>query len=253
MSDKAIAAAAQALLDARVSASRLEVAQHPWAPATEADAYAVQAVVTEGTGPVGGWKIGAPAPDGNASFAPLPEAGVYPSGTALADGEHRIHGIEVEIAFRLRADLPTRDAPYSRDEVAAAIEAAVPIIEVVETRLSDRDAANGMWALADFLSHGELVVGDPVTNWQEVEMNEVAVTLNFDDKIIVDRPCRNAGGQPLDLVVRLADICNSHCGGLKAGQVVTTGSLMGLELAWPGVHVSTSIAGVGDVNLRFIA
>ena len=251
MSDKTIAAAARALLAARSESTPLDVSGHPWAPGSADDAYALQAAVTEGTGPVGGWKIGAPAPDAEASFSPLPEAGVYPSGAAIANGDHRMYGIEVEVAFRLAHDLSSRDAPYQLDEVATAIEAAVPIIEVVETRLSDREAANGLWALGDFLSHGELIVGEPVPNWREIAMDELAVNLRFDNQVIVDRICRNAGGHPLDMVVRLADICANHCGGLKAGQVVTTGSLMGLELAWAGATVTATIGNVGDVNVRF--
>ena len=49
-----------------------------------------------------------------------------------------------------------------------------------------------------------------------------------------DGSANRKGGRPkvsgeiIDLVVRLANLCGIHCGGLRAGQIVTTGSLMGL-------------------------
>jgi 2-keto-4-pentenoate hydratase len=246
-----IAAAAAALCNARDGRLKVDVAGHPWAPASEADAYAVQTAVAETAGPVGGWKVGAPSPRGHASFAPLPVSGFVPSGTTLADGVHRMRGIEVEIAFRLSRDLPQRESEYSREEVLGAIDAVLPVIEVVETRLSDRSAANGLWALADSVSHGELVLGKAIESWQGLNLDEVHVTLQFAGKTIVDRACRNAGDRPSDMVVRLANICNDHCGGLKAGQIVTTGSLMGLEVAGFQNDVVANTQGLGGVTVSF--
>ena len=251
MNESEIAAAANALLRARASNAPLDVDAQPSVPSSLADAYAIQALVAAGTGAVGGWKIGAPSPRAPATFAPLASAGVCASGIALGDGGRRMRGIEVEVAYRLAKGLPSRCEAYEADEVAVAVDAVLPIIEVVETRLSDRNAGNGMWALADNLSHGELVVGNAVKAWQDLRLEELAVLLRFDGEVIVDRVCRNAAGHPFDLLVRLANLCGTHCGGLRAGQIVTTGSLMGLELAPVGAMVSATIEGVGTVEMKF--
>ena len=243
--------AGEALIKARASSTRLDVAKHSAAPSSQTDAYAIQAFVAAQLGAIGGWKVGAPSPKGQASFAPIARAGVCASGVSLRDGAVRMRGIEVELAYRLAIDLPHRTAPYEAQDVAAAIDAVLPIIEVVETRLSDRSAANGMWALADNLSHGELVFGEPISRWQALSLAEVAVSLHFDGAVVIERSCRNAGGHPFDLVVRLANLCGTHCGGLRAGQIVTTGSLMGLELAPVGAKVSAAIGDVGTVTVNF--
>jgi 2-keto-4-pentenoate hydratase len=251
LNESEITAAGAALLAARASHTRMDVNKQPAMPSGVADAYAIQAIVAAASGAIGAWKIGAPAPHAQASYAPLAHSGVCASGITLADGGHRMRGIEVEVAYRLAKDLPPRSAPYTADEVADAIDAALPIIEVVETRLSDRTAADGMWALADNQSHGELVLGQPVGAWQDLSLDKVAVLLRFDNEIIIDRLCHNAGGRPFDMVLRLANLCGDHCGGLRAGQIVTTGSLMGLELAPAGAMVSATIAGVGTVEVGF--
>ena len=123
--------------------------------------------------------------------------------------------------------------------------------EVVESRLLDRDKAVAMWMLADNQSHGELIFGQPVSAWQELPLDEIAVRLTFDYDVMVDRTCRNAGGQPLDMVVKLANLCGTHCGGLLAGQIVTTGSLMGVEFAPTNALVSATVGGLGSVSLQF--
>jgi 2-keto-4-pentenoate hydratase len=251
LNESQIAAAGEALLSARATHTPLEVGKHPSMPSKPDDAYAIQAFVAAATGALGGWKIGAPSPAAQATFAPIAGACVRTSGVALHDGGRRLRGIEVEVAYRLANDLLPRSTPYEAHEVARAVDAMLPVIEVVETRLTDRQAADGLWALADNLSHGELVLGEPVSAWQDLPSAEFAVLLRFDDNIIVDRACHNAGGQPFDLVVRLANLCGNHCGGLRAGQIVTTGSLMGLEFAPPGAMVSATIGGIGAVEVKF--
>jgi 2-keto-4-pentenoate hydratase len=57
-------------------------------------------------------------------------------------------GVEGEVAFRFRYGLPPRVAPYTRDEVAAAVDACVAI-EVVSSRFANPDAATFYEKLAD--------------------------------------------------------------------------------------------------------
>ena len=53
------------------------------------------------------------------------------------------------------------------------------------------------------------------------------------------------------MVVRLANLCGTHCGGLKAGQIVTTGSLMGIEIAPFQAKVTASVGHLGQVSVNF--
>src|SRR5580698_10412329 len=99
-------------------------------------------------GPVGGWKVGAPTPEAVPIYAPMPKAWIVPSGATLA-GPHRYRGLEAEIAFVMGEDLPPREKPYSREEVVAAIASCHPVIEVLETGLTDPPKAEKLSAVAD--------------------------------------------------------------------------------------------------------
>ena len=77
------------------------------------------------------------------------------------------------------------------------------------------------------------------------------VSLHFNSDEVLHRTCRNAGGHPLELVVRLANLCAGHCGGLRAGQIVTTGSLMGIEVAPFQASVTANVGDLGQVTVSF--
>jgi 2-keto-4-pentenoate hydratase len=135
--------------------------------------------------------------------------------------------------------------------VAEAIDAVLPAIEEVETRLADREAAGLLWHVADNQANGALVLGPARTDWRVIDVCAPRVRLAFDGETVLDRECRNRAGDPFGQVVRLANLAGAHCGGLRAGQVITTGSLVGIVPAPAGSRVEAEIAGLGTVALRF--
>jgi 2-keto-4-pentenoate hydratase len=246
MHDQHSRAAADLLLEARERGTALDVEGLACAPESLDQVYAIQALVAPALGAVGGWKVAGPA------FAPLAASGVLASPAALPAARFPLRGIEVEVGYRLGADLPGRDAPYGEEEVAAAVDAVLATIEVVESRLVDRERAGALWALADNQSHGALVLG-PLHQgaWRAFDVAELHVELGFDGETIVDRLCHNAAGPPLEQLVMLANACRGHCGGLRKGQIVTTGSLMGIEYAPPGARVRAVVERLGEVEVGF--
>ena len=163
----------------------------------------------------------------------------------------RLRGIEVEVGFQLGINLPPRALPYQREDLAFAIEHVMPVIEVVETRLDDWLGAGLHAQLADLLSHGALVVGRrrPFTpTWFDLSRTEAM--LRFDGQMAA----HTVGGHPSPDVGRLLVWLANHCatrGGLRAGQIITTGSCTGMVFASPGTGVSAGIDGLGGLGVSF--
>ncbi|WP_290969472.1 fumarylacetoacetate hydrolase family protein [Herbaspirillum sp.] len=241
---------AQALYRARKEGARI-----PSALLQSADrsaAYAIQDATLAAIGPIGGWKVGAARTGAEPTCAPLPAQCLLPDGVAFSGPAWRLRGIEAEVAFLLGADLPPRPAAYSVQEVAAAIVAVMPVIEVVETRLSDWFDAPPPALLADLLSHGALVMGprqpfDPA--WLDLRKTEAV--LHFNDQVVAHtvggHPCPDIGA----LLAWLANHCMRRNGGLKRGQVLTTGSCTGMLFASQGMRVNADIAGLAPLSLSF--
>lgn len=219
-------------------------------PANRDDAFAAQALQLRSLGPVGGWKVGARHATAEPSCAPLPASGLLPSGATLDGPAWRMRGLEVELAVRLGRDLEA-DAPPSAQQVRLALDAVLPAVEVVETRLADWAGSDPLAQLADLQTHGALVLGAPQAVPAQLDLRDVVAYLAADGQ-----PLASArGGNPAADLFRLLGWLAAHCTRqgtpLRAGQVVTTGSCTGLLFAAAGTQVQAELQGIGQVRLQF--
>lgn len=243
-----IAAAASALLKARRSRTWLTGLPAGARPENMEEVYAIQAAVAAELGPIGGFKVGAPAADAEPSGAPLNAQQLRFDATPFEAAIFNITGIEAEIGYRLGADLPPRETPYTRDEVMAAIATLHPIIEVVDTRFTALGVTDALSHAADQINHGALVVGPAVADWRHIDPPALPVRLTFNGAVAAEHVGGNAAGEPIRLVQWLANTSARRFGGLRAGMVVTTGSCTGLLLVPPGTAVRAEFTGVGVVE-----
>jgi 2-keto-4-pentenoate hydratase len=220
------------------------------APADTAQAYRVQALLMDHLGPIGGWKVGSPAPDGPISCAPMPLAGIFTAPHAFDGSRFTQREVEAEICFRLAADLPASGAPYDADAVLAAIATCHPGIEVLQSAYADPDGAGTLAVLADLIQHGAYVVGEPIAGWRGVDFASLTVT-----QTIAGGPGRRATGNPagdmVRLLVWLANEGATWAGGLRAGQVVTCGSWTGKTPCPAGGEAVAAFEEATPVIVRF--
>mgnify|MGYP002630338331 CR=1 FL=1 len=254
--DSNIQEAARLLIAARKAktpADAVDTAGLGCAPNTLDDAYRIQQAVVSEFGDVGAWKTSAPSAEAVPIRAPIFAADVYPNQAEVPDGTFRLIGIEAEIAFRLGCDLPARDTAYSPSDIIASVDAMLPVLEIVDSRLSDFTAAGAFWKLADNQVNGGLVIGAPVTDWQNIDPQLQPVVLKIDGEIAAEAIGGNPAGSLVDLIARLANDCGDHCGGLQAGQIITTGSMTGIIFVSPGARIVAEFDGLGDVGVTMMA
>jgi 2-keto-4-pentenoate hydratase len=200
---------------------------------------------------IGGWKIGAGAPDATPFFAPMPRAWMASSGAILSGPTYRYRVLEAEISFLIGQDLPPRATPYTREEVVAAIASCHPAIEELESGLIDPKAANPLSALADLQMHGGFIHGPASANWKSIDFSKETVTLSIDGVVQVERTGSNTSGDLMRLLPYLANEGAARTGGLKAGQWITTGSWTGNTPALAGSQAEARFGHAGRVSLRF--
>jgi 2-keto-4-pentenoate hydratase len=220
-------------------------------PADRAGAYLIQAAIMAELGPIGGWKVGSPSPDGPIQCAPLPASGIVASPAAIPSEGSRIRGLEAEIAFRMAHDLPPRATPYTRDEVIAAIATAHPAIELLESRFIDPDAVAPATNLADTQAHGGFVYGPGLADWHHIDFAAETVTQFVDGEIHMRRtgnPC----GDMLRLVLWMANEGAVWAGGLKEGQFVTCGSWTGKTSVRSHARLRVVFPSVGEAVADYV-
>ncbi len=249
--------AAHLLLEARRTATPITDLPTPLQPTSIEEAYFVQDKMVrviedeQGHG-VRGWKVGAPSPDATPLFGPMPFAWIADNASLLAGHRYRLRGLEAEISFLIGQDLPPREAPYTREEIVAAIASCHPAIEELEAGLAEPSKVARFTMIADLQMHGGFIHGPAVHGWQQIDFAKESVTLAVDGSVRVERTASNtAGTDLLRLVLYLANEGAARTGGLKRGSWITTGSWTGNTLASPGSSVDVHFSTAGGVSLRF--
>lgn len=229
--------AAQILLARRQSRRQGGRLPEACRPRTLAQGWQVQQRVAQAwPDAIAGWKCGLPTP-GKLVAGPifrrdvqalaLGDAGVALRGVAAGADNCRF---EQEIGFVLAHDLPPRAEPYTPAEVDAAIGHACCAIEVVGGRYTTEAAAEAAFPelLADGLFNSGLLLGPAFDDrpWREFDLS-IAV-----DGKRTTHAARNADGEPRPGLYWLANFLRENGLGLKAGQVVITGSMAGVP-TWP--------------------
>jgi 2-keto-4-pentenoate hydratase len=244
-----------AVLTRRLLAARKGAVQVPQADALPPDrptAFAVQDATLAALGPIGGWKVGAKGPDLEPSCAPLPASGLLATGARLVGLPWRLRGIEVEVALRLGKDLVPASAAMDVAQLRDAVDAVLPVIEVVETRLAGWRDSQPLAQLADLQSHGALIVGlASELPAAEVDLRTVQAYLAFDGQAVASTRGANPAADIWRLLGWLAWHCVQRGQPLRAGQIVTTGSCTGMLFAPEGALVQAQLAGIGLVELQF--
>lgn len=209
------------------------------------EAYRIQAEVARSIGQVGGFKV-ANKPGAPRIMAPIFSKDIVTAPASLDLPPEEDIGIELEVGFRIERALPDSGIPNRREAIARCLS-ALPVIEIVRTRL--RHDASPILKLADNQINGGLVLGAPVADWTSLSLGTVAASLQLGDDRVLDGMACVPGGDAFENFLVLEQMLGDHCGGLQPGQVVITGSLNGLPYVRAGIGVRGWIDGLGDVSL----
>lgn len=227
-------------------------------PSSAAEAYAIQSEIVRLSGhEVRGFKVGSTSQEAQRLLGTT-EPG---SGPILAPYLHttparvaivplQMPAVEGEFAFRLGQDLPPRDAAYGHAEVARAIEAAAGAIEVVGTRLAGGLAGKGRFLVtADGGVNVALVTGPWTTDWRGLDLKAHGVAIGINGHERGRGEGARALGDPMNVMVWLANQQSGFGRGLKAGDIVSTGTCTGLDRIKPGDQVVADFGSLGRVEI----
>jgi len=254
LSAAAVDAAAHHLVAARTTARPAGRLACELRPVSASDAIAIQQRVAEILhASIGGWKCSLPNA-GKTIVAPIfadlihshSPAAVYPVDAAAA--------IEPEIACVLARDLPARAAPYTEDEVRAAVGEVRLVLELIGCRYADPADLPSVEMLADNGNNQGLYVGPAIAHpWQQ-SLAALALTISGPDGQILARDGRHPDAHPLRPLAWLAnELGSARWGGrgLAAGQIVTTGSYAGVLRVPLATMLAIRFGDLGTIDVEF--
>ncbi len=252
---------AHRLWEARRDGYRIRVEEGE-RPAGEAEAYAVQRGITEiSARAIAGFKIGATARVAmdvlgveGPFFGPLYRETFRRDGATVHLPMAHSPGIECEFVVGLASDLPPRAAPWSLEEVRAAVAWVAPGLEIVGTRLESGLAGAGVLAIADGGANIDFVLGSTDGDWPGADLSSHPVVLGVNGS---EAASGNSGmlvfGDPIAGVAWLANQPEIAPRGLRAGDAITTGTCTGIRPLSPGDEVVADYGSLGAVRASFRA
>lgn len=216
------------------------------------DAWQVQQAVTLALGQaVGGWKAALPGP-GKLVVGPIYQPAI--SRSALCSVPFPVDSapdslkIETELAFVLAADLPAREQPFTEAEVDAAVGGVHAALEICASRYSDPTGLPFPEMLADGLVNNGIWLGPELA-----ASDSPAFELRWQagDEAPQTVQGKHPNGHPRAPLYWLANFLRERGLGLKAGQVVITGSYAGVLTVAAGKTLRFDYAGLARFEVEF--
>ncbi len=253
--------AAQRIAASRRSRAPLRALSVDLAPPDEAAGYRTQRAVHDlllpQYGAIVGFKIGCtsavmqqyldiPHPCSGGVFA----KGVHDSGVSLPAADYVRVGVECEIAVRLGRDLAPSQAPFTADDVAPAIEAYLPAIEIVDDRYVDWAALGAPTLIADDFFAAGCVLGQPVGRSRAPDLRDVVGRTVINGAEAGQGRGADVLGHPHHALAWLANHLAAEGKGLRAGQLVLTGSLVKTVWLAAGDSVEIDLSDLGTVSAK---
>ena len=229
-------------------------------PKSSEEAYAIQEEIAALCGaPSRGFKVGSTSVEAQRLLgtdepgsAPLLAPYVYESPARILIAPAHTPAVEGEFALKLGRDLPRRAAPYTMDEISDAVAAVAGAVEVVGTRLSGGLAGKGrLLVTADCGANIAFVSGPWRHDVRSLDLKTHSAAMTINGALRGTGTGERALGNPMNVLLWLANHQSVRGRGLKAGEIISTGTCTGLDPVRPGDRVQADFGHLGSVEISF--
>jgi 2-keto-4-pentenoate hydratase len=261
MEDTAARRAAEKLLAEHKANLQFKPLGPPAAPATLSDAYDIQekyvGLLREQHGDAVGYKVGLTSATMQA-FCGIdhPIAGVvlerrvHRSGATVRRSDLGRLGLEFEIAVRIKSDVPITNMPWTAETIEPHIDGVCPAIELVDDRGADYANLDVLSLVADNSWNGGIVLSEFASAWPDLASLRGRAT--NDRGAIGEGHGRDILGHPFNSVAWLATQLAARGEGLKAGQIVMTGSVMKTVFPEADANYRFDLEHLGFVEVQLV-
>ncbi len=223
------------------------------------DAYQIQAehvrrVLGDIGGEVVGFKLGGTTEPVLARLnldspfvGPIFSSRTYESPALLHRADFIACIVETEIGVRIGRDLG--DTVPTRDDLIAAIDSVFPAIEIADSRLHDWSQVSAAAIISDNGYAGAWIRGKDVTQWRDIDLVGLPVTLRKDGEVIREGSGALVLGDPLRALGMLISDLHQRGQILRAGTLVSTGSCIAPFPSPNGGHFVADFGALGSVTM----
>ena len=182
-------------------------------------------------------------------FGQMTSGMVFNEGEAIRTDTMIAPRAEAEVAFMLKRDL--MGPGVTAADVLRATDCVMPCFEIVDSRIKD-------WKIkiqdtvADNASCGVLTLGGLRKDPRKLDLALAGMVLEKNGELISTSTGAAVQGSPVNAVAWLANTLGRLGIGLKAGEVILSGSQSPLVPVKAGDSLVCSVGGLGSTSVRFI-
>jgi 2-keto-4-pentenoate hydratase len=213
-----------------------------------------QALVARGERVIG-WKVGFTSQALQQSygvtepvFGFMLASGVFSSGDAVPSSRFVGLAVEVETAFRMKADLSGPGATAA--SALSAVGEIIPSFELIDFRISGKP--RGTDVIADGVYANAIVLGSPVPLPPGFDLAQESVVFEHNGRVVATNTAGEVMGSPLNSLAWLVNALARTERRLRAGDVVLTGSICKVLRPKAGESIGASFTRLGSVSCRFV-
>jgi 2-keto-4-pentenoate hydratase len=203
---------------------------------------------------VAGWKAGFTNKAGQEAWqvtepvcAFLLASGVLSSGAEISAARFVKPGVEAEIAFVMKHELAGPGVTATR--ALQTVEGALPALELIDFRHGGK--AIGTDAVADGVYAKAVVLGGALTPLAGVDLALEGLVYEQSGVVVGTATAWEVMGNPLNSLAWIANHLGARGLGLRAGDVVMTGSVSKILQVRSGDTVRATFTRLGSVSVRF--
>jgi 2-keto-4-pentenoate hydratase len=252
LTEAQIEAAVDLLLDLRSGATEADDFPAELIPQSTLDVQRILDLVREALDrPARGWKVHSANRGLNPPFV-CPVYDVFDNDASIPRAMSPELIAEPEIMFKAVRDLPASDRNYSIPEIMEAVTAVIGC-EVLRSRFRPtiRYGDRAVFALfSDNIGNGCVVVGDEIPNWQDVEFEDVRLTVEVDGKEVASVVGAHLSDNPFLPVVMCVNRVRRRAD-IHAGEILVTNATTSFFEVPVGSLLRCTYHGLGEVRMTF--
>ena len=150
-------------------------------------------------------------------------------------------------------DLPKRATPYAEAEIRSAIAESRLVLELLGSRYADPKTVSWPEMIADCVQNQGLFVGPVFPGGLDAPLASFSVKVLTPSGVLSTHEGRHGDGHPLRPLYWLVNFLADRDEGLRAGQIVTTGSYAGAISVPIGQRLSIAFGDLGVIDVELVS
>ena len=159
--------------------------------------------------------------------------------------------VEPEFSFVMKDELDILKAPYKPEVVCESISAALPSIELVDSRFEDWTVVGVKNLIADNAVHAHWIYGDEINNLNSINFNNHPVDLLINGKLIDKGNSNNVMGNPINSLTWLINNLALFGKSLPKNSYISTGTCTPAIPIKKGDKVMADFGKLGNVSFIY--